>query len=115
MSSFALLLLWVCCTAQQVPVYQEGQMAFDGLVNLLTDPEIPENCGPPPEIENGMLISRDAQQYLSGSVAFYQCYRLYVMEGTPKARCINGQWRSVPRCLRKCNTDDTLVTKCSNR
>ncbi|XP_020671585.1 complement factor H-related protein 2 [Pogona vitticeps] len=104
---FALLLLWMCCTAQQVPVYQQGQVTLDGLVNLLTDTEIPENCGPPPAIDNAMLIAHQAQQYLSGSIVVYQCYRLYVMEGTPIARCIDGQWRGVPRCLQTCRADES--------
>lgn len=63
--------------------------------------EIPTSCGPPPAIGNAMLLANRRQEFSSGESVIYQCYRLYEMEGTPIAKCENGHWRGVPRCVRK--------------
>nr|XP_060630539.1 complement factor H-related protein 2-like [Anolis sagrei ordinatus]XP_060630540.1 complement factor H-related protein 2-like [Anolis sagrei ordinatus] len=106
LGSTILLLLWFS-SAQKVPVYQQQQVVHEDLVNLLTDPEIPAKCGPPPAIDNAMLIARQAHEYFSGATVIYQCYRLYVMEGTPIARCSNGHWRGVPRCVQTCRANES--------
>ncbi|XP_062991235.1 complement factor H-related protein 2-like [Elgaria multicarinata webbii] len=100
-----LCLLWTC-TFQQVKVSQQAQVAYDDLRNLLTDPEIPRNCGPPPAIENAMLFTSSRQEYSTGASVMYQCYRLFVMEGTPLAKCLNGHWRGVPRCVETCRANE---------
>ncbi|ETE70609.1 Coagulation factor XIII B chain [Ophiophagus hannah] len=88
-----------------IKVSQQMQVAYDDLVNLLTEPEIPTTCGPPPAIGNAMLLSNSRQEFLSGESVIYQCYRLYEMEGTPIAKCENGHWRGVPRCVQTCRAN----------
>uniref|UniRef100_A0A670Y875 Sushi domain-containing protein n=1 Tax=Pseudonaja textilis TaxID=8673 RepID=A0A670Y875_PSETE len=97
------VLLWTNCVLQKVS--QQMQVAYDDLVNLLTEPEIPTTCGPPPAIGNAMLLSNGRQEFLSGESVIYQCYRLYEMEGTPIAMCENGHWRGVPRCVQTCRAN----------
>ncbi|XP_034293366.1 complement factor H-related protein 2-like [Pantherophis guttatus] len=98
------VLLWTNCILQKVS--QQMQVPYDDLVNLLTEPEIPASCGPPPAIGNAMLLNNRRQEFLSGETVIYQCYRLYEMEGTPIAKCENGHWRGVPRCVQTCRADD---------
>ncbi|XP_070602448.1 complement factor H-related protein 2-like [Erythrolamprus reginae] len=97
------VLLWTNCVLQKVP--QQMQVPYDDLVNLLTEPEIPTSCGPPPAIRNAMLLSDEKQEFLSSEYVIYLCYRLYEMEGTPIATCENGHWRGVPRCVETCRSD----------
>ncbi|XP_063154464.1 complement factor H-related protein 2-like [Candoia aspera] len=99
------VLLWTCCVLQKVS--QQRQVAYDDLINLLTEPEIPASCGPPPAIGNALLLANPRQEFLSGEIVIYQCYRLYEMEGTPAAKCENGRWRGVPRCVQTCRADET--------
>uniref|UniRef100_A0A8D0EJI4 Sushi domain-containing protein n=1 Tax=Strix occidentalis caurina TaxID=311401 RepID=A0A8D0EJI4_STROC len=56
-------------------------------------------CGPPPVIENGDLLSFPMQEYTQGSVLEYKCPSLYVLEGSRRITCTDGQWTSPPVCL----------------
>ncbi|KAF7243400.1 Complement factor H-related protein 2 [Varanus komodoensis] len=89
-----------------VKVSQQAQVPYEDLGNLLTEPEVPRTCGPPPAIANAMLLTSSRQEFSSGSSVIYQCYRLFEMEGTPLARCFNGQWRGVPRCVQTCRANE---------
>ncbi|NXV81998.1 CFAH factor, partial [Atlantisia rogersi] len=59
-------------------------------------------CGPPPVIENGDLLSFPLQEYPQGKMLEYKCPSLYILEGSPYIRCIDGQWTSPPVCLVAC-------------
>nr|XP_028588380.1 complement factor H-related protein 2-like [Podarcis muralis] len=106
LSYVVLLLLWRCCIFQQFAVFP-GQVPYEHLVDPLTDSESPINCGPPPNVDNAMTLASQRREFVHGSAVFYQCYRMYEMEGTPRARCLHGQWVGVPRCLQTCRADDT--------
>ncbi|XP_061489956.1 complement factor H-related protein 1-like [Rhineura floridana] len=101
-----LLLLWRCYIFQNVPVQQE-QVLYEHLVNPMIDSVMPLRCGRPPAVDNALLLASPRQRFSSGSTIMYQCYRLYVMEGTPLATCINGQWTGVPRCLKTCRANES--------
>ncbi|CAI5776564.1 Hypothetical predicted protein [Podarcis lilfordi] len=105
LSYVVLLLLWRCCIFQQFAVFP-GQVPYEHLVDPLTDSESPINCGPPPNVDNAMTLASSRREFVRGSAVFYQCYRMYEMEGTPRARCLHGQWVGVPRCLQTCRADD---------
>uniref|UniRef100_A0A8D0FIQ6 Sushi domain-containing protein n=1 Tax=Strix occidentalis caurina TaxID=311401 RepID=A0A8D0FIQ6_STROC len=63
-------------------------------------------CGPPPVIENGDLLSFPMQEYTQGSVLEYKCPSLYVLEGSRRITCTDGQWTSPPVCLAACTVSE---------
>ncbi|OXB68291.1 hypothetical protein ASZ78_016692 [Callipepla squamata] len=56
-------------------------------------------CGPPPDIENGDILSFPLQEYPQGATLAYKCPNLYILEGSQEITCINGQWTDPPVCL----------------
>uniref|UniRef100_A0A8D0C6Z1 Sushi domain-containing protein n=1 Tax=Salvator merianae TaxID=96440 RepID=A0A8D0C6Z1_SALMN len=107
LSYITLLLLWRCCTSQKFPVYQQQQVAYQELIDPVIVSGSSTNCGPPPVIDHAMLLASSRVEFLTGSTVFYQCYRLHEMEGTPAARCFNGRWIGVPKCVKTCRADDS--------
>ncbi|XP_009883235.1 PREDICTED: complement factor H, partial [Charadrius vociferus] len=63
-------------------------------------------CGPPPVIENGDLLSFPMQEYRPGTTLEYKCPSLYVLEGSRRITCIDGQWTSPPVCLVACTASE---------
>uniref|UniRef100_A0A8C9F0H2 Sushi domain-containing protein n=1 Tax=Pavo cristatus TaxID=9049 RepID=A0A8C9F0H2_PAVCR len=59
-------------------------------------------CGPPPDIENGDILSFPLPEYSQGATLKYKCPNLYILEGSQQIRCINGQWTNPPVCLVAC-------------
>ncbi|NXJ64234.1 CFAH factor, partial [Rostratula benghalensis] len=65
-----------------------------------------QKCGSPPVIENGELLLFAVQEYLPGDTVEYKCPNLYVMEGSQKIVCNDGQWTSPPVCLMACTASE---------
>lgn len=61
-----------------------------------------EKCGPPPDIENGDILSFPMPEYSQGETLKYKCPNLYILEGSQQITCINGQWTNPPVCLVAC-------------
>lgn len=72
-------------------------MHFSLSVNVL--PGKSEKCGPPPDIENGDILSFPMPEYSQGETLKYKCPNLYILEGSQQITCINGQWTNPPVCL----------------
>ncbi|NWW82452.1 CFAH factor, partial [Climacteris rufus] len=63
-------------------------------------------CGSPPVIENGDLLSFTRKEYQQGATLEYKCQNLYILEGSSKITCVNGQWTSPPVCLGACTASE---------
>ncbi|OXB84184.1 UNVERIFIED_CONTAM: hypothetical protein H355_007067 [Colinus virginianus] len=63
-------------------------------------------CGPPPDIENGDILSFPLQEYPQGATLAYKCPNLYILEGSQEITCINGQWTDPPVCLAACTASE---------
>ncbi|XP_021259831.1 complement factor H isoform X3 [Numida meleagris] len=63
-------------------------------------------CGPPPDIENGEILSFPLQEYQRGTTLNYKCPSLYILEGSQQITCINGQWTNPPVCLAACTASE---------
>uniref|UniRef100_A0A8C3CFW3 Sushi domain-containing protein n=1 Tax=Cairina moschata TaxID=8855 RepID=A0A8C3CFW3_CAIMO len=63
-------------------------------------------CGPPPDIENGDILSFQLKQYPQGATLKYKCASFYILKGPEQITCIEGQWTNPPVCLAACTTSE---------
>ncbi|XP_050568172.1 coagulation factor XIII B chain-like isoform X2 [Cygnus atratus] len=63
-------------------------------------------CGPPPDIENGDILSFPLKQYPQGATLKYKCASFYVLNGPEQITCTDGQWTNPPVCLAACTASE---------
>ncbi|XP_072560428.1 complement factor H-like isoform X3 [Paramormyrops kingsleyae] len=56
-----------------------------------------ESCGEPPAMSNGFVKGQSTDKM----EATYQCNHGYILTGSQKVTCHNGQWTNPPTCLRE--------------
>uniref|UniRef100_A0A7N5P523 Sushi domain-containing protein n=1 Tax=Ailuropoda melanoleuca TaxID=9646 RepID=A0A7N5P523_AILME len=64
------------------------------------------NCGRPPPVENGDIVSSPKLTYLDTESVFYQCQNFYKMAGSPRVTCQNGRWSQTPTCRAACTASE---------
>lgn len=64
------------------------------LTHVLSPAADPQNCEPPPKIDNAVVLTPYQKQYLSNSEVTYQCRPTYsqVRGNVQTIRCVNGNW-----------------------
>uniref|UniRef100_A0A8C3SR06 Sushi domain-containing protein n=1 Tax=Chelydra serpentina TaxID=8475 RepID=A0A8C3SR06_CHESE len=60
-----------------------------------------KDCGPPPSITNGNIISELHEKYQHGNSTEYDCDHSFKMIGSRKIECIDGEWTSLPSCIKE--------------
>ncbi|KAM9186705.1 complement factor H-like isoform 2-T2 [Mergus octosetaceus] len=63
-------------------------------------------CGPPPDIENGDILSFQLKQYPQGATLKYKCASFYILKGPEQITCTDGQWTNPPVCLAACTASE---------
>ncbi|NXK25271.1 CFAH factor, partial [Arenaria interpres] len=67
-------------------------------------PSVPEckvkarDCGPPPEITNGIIAGGSGEHYQHGDRKQYECNIKFKLVGSKEIECVDGQWSSPPSC-----------------
>nr|XP_006123024.2 complement factor H-related protein 5-like [Pelodiscus sinensis] len=72
---------------------------FPTFPNCTEEPKKP--CEQPPPIDNGRPVKADRTQYSHGATVEYECESIYKMIGSKTAKCISGEWTSLPSCADK--------------
>ncbi|XP_075792814.1 complement factor H isoform X3 [Pelodiscus sinensis] len=72
---------------------------FPTFPNCTEEPKKP--CEQPPPIDNGRPVKADRRQYSHGATVEYECESIYKMIGSKTAKCISGEWTSLPSCADK--------------
>uniref|UniRef100_A0A8B9TB87 Sushi domain-containing protein n=1 Tax=Anas platyrhynchos TaxID=8839 RepID=A0A8B9TB87_ANAPL len=81
------------------------QLNFSGfLSNLLSGKG--RKCVPPPDIENGDILSFPLPEYDQGQIVKYKCASFYILKGPEQITCIDGQWTNPPVCLAACTASE---------
>ncbi|NXN27810.1 CFAH factor, partial [Nycticryphes semicollaris] len=57
------------------------------------------DCGPPPEITNGIIADGSGEQYQHGDKKQYKCNIEFKLVGSKEIECVDGQWSSPPSCI----------------
>uniref|UniRef100_A0A8C8S308 Sushi domain-containing protein n=1 Tax=Pelusios castaneus TaxID=367368 RepID=A0A8C8S308_9SAUR len=58
-------------------------------------------CGSPPNIMNGNIISELHEKYQHGDSVEYDCNLRFKMIGSKNIECIDGEWSSLPSCIKE--------------
>ncbi|XP_019493559.1 PREDICTED: complement factor H isoform X3 [Hipposideros armiger] len=61
-------------------------------------------CGPRPELPNGEAKSTPKQEYEHGDVVEYGCKPRFLMKGSNKVQCLDGEWTTLPKCIEENST-----------
>nr|XP_020139915.1 complement factor H [Microcebus murinus] len=72
--------------------------------NIPTCKEQVKSCGPPPELHNGEVKGTKKAEYGHSEVVEYDCKPRFLMKGTSKIQCVDGEWTTLPICIGEENT-----------
>uniref|UniRef100_A0A8C3JEH4 Sushi domain-containing protein n=1 Tax=Calidris pygmaea TaxID=425635 RepID=A0A8C3JEH4_9CHAR len=61
--------------------------------------ECARDCGPPPEITNGIVADGSGERYRHGDRKQYECNIKFKLVGSKEIECVDGQWSSPPSCI----------------
>lgn len=64
-----------------------------------------ENCKPPPEVANAVVVGELLASYTTGSSVEYRCNEYYFLRGSKTSHCEQGKWSSPPICLEPCTVN----------
>ncbi|KAM5205847.1 complement factor H-like isoform 5-T5 [Hipposideros larvatus] len=61
-------------------------------------------CGPRPELPNGEAKNTPKEEYEHGDVVAYGCKPRFLMKGSNKVQCLDGEWTTLPKCIEENST-----------
>ncbi|KAM4022621.1 complement factor H-like isoform 2-T2 [Anomaloglossus baeobatrachus] len=80
-------------------------------INLPVCRRIGEQCGAPPTIQFGDIISITKNSYQSNEYVEYKCPNYYLLKGDKIVRCLNGVWGEAPACLEPCTAKEKSMAE----
>ncbi|XP_066217603.1 complement factor H-like [Saccopteryx leptura] len=75
----------------------------DWIVNYRVESAV-KPCGPQPQHPNGNAIDTPKEEYKHGEVVEYACNPRFLMKGSRKIQCVDGEWTALPSCIEKSST-----------
>ncbi|XP_007539822.2 complement factor H [Erinaceus europaeus] len=63
-----------------------------------------ESCVPPPELPNGEVKGLLQGTYEHSDVVEYVCKPRFLMKGSDKIQCVDGEWTALPQCIEEKRT-----------
>ncbi|XP_016020546.2 complement factor H isoform X2 [Rousettus aegyptiacus] len=65
-------------------------------------------CGPRPSLLNGEAKNAPREEYAHGEVVEYVCSPRFLMKGSNRIQCVDGEWTVLPLCVEENSTCDTV-------
>ncbi|KAM6217294.1 complement factor H-like [Rhynchocyon petersi] len=62
-----------------------------------------KSCGPPPQLSNGQ-VKEETKEYAHNDVVEYDCNPKFLLKGSKKIRCVDGEWTTLPVCVEEKKT-----------
>ncbi|XP_016072446.1 PREDICTED: complement factor H-like isoform X2 [Miniopterus natalensis] len=72
--------------------------------NLPTCKAVVQPCGPPPPLPDGETAETPKGHYEHGEVVEYVCNPRFLMKGSRKVQCVDGEWTPPPVCIEENST-----------
>ncbi|XP_032955308.1 complement factor H isoform X12 [Rhinolophus ferrumequinum] len=63
-----------------------------------------KSCGLRPELPNGEAKSTPKEEYQHGEVVEYVCKPRFLMKGSHRVQCLDGEWTTLPMCIEEDST-----------
>ncbi|KAM6217295.1 complement factor H-related protein 5-like [Rhynchocyon petersi] len=63
-------------------------------------PEHVKSCGPPPQLSNGQ-VKEETKEYAHSDVVEYDCNPKFLLKGSKKIQCVDGEWTTLPVCVER--------------
>lgn len=61
-------------------------------------------CGPPPLLLNAEVKDMQKEEYRHSEVVEYVCSPRFLMKGSHKIQCVDGEWTALPVCVEETST-----------
>lgn len=58
-----------------------------------------KSCAPPPQLLNGEVKETQKGEYQHSEVVEYVCNPRFLMKGSHKIQCVDGEWTTLPVCI----------------
>ncbi|KAI4578080.1 hypothetical protein MJG53_010935 [Ovis ammon polii x Ovis aries] len=58
-----------------------------------------KSCAPPPQLLNGKGKETHKEEYAHNEVVEYACNSRFLMKGSHKIQCVDGEWTALPVCI----------------
>ena len=58
-----------------------------------------KSCAPPPQLLSGEVKETQKEEYGHSEVVEYVCNPGFLMKGSHKIQCVDGQWTALPVCI----------------
>ncbi|XP_055275911.1 complement factor H isoform X2 [Moschus berezovskii] len=58
-----------------------------------------KSCAPPPQLPNGKGKETHKEEYAHNEVVEYACNPRFLMKGSHKIQCVDGEWTTLPVCI----------------
>lgn len=68
-------------------------------------------CGPRPSLLNGEAKNAPREEYAHGEVVEYVCSPRFLMKGSNRIQCVDGEWTVLPLCVGNVSGSLTLRLK----
>ncbi|XP_035872124.1 complement factor H isoform X7 [Phyllostomus discolor] len=65
-------------------------------------------CGPHPQLPNGTATNTPKEEHEHGEVVEYVCDPRFLLKGSRKTQCVDGEWTSLPRCIEENSTCEDI-------
>ncbi|KAM6217296.1 LOW QUALITY PROTEIN: complement factor H-like [Rhynchocyon petersi] len=62
-----------------------------------------KSCGPPPQLSNGQ-VKEETKEYAHSDVVEYDCNPKFLLKGSKKIQCVDGEWMTLPVCIEEKKT-----------
>ncbi|XP_059798853.1 complement factor H isoform X1 [Balaenoptera ricei] len=63
-----------------------------------------KSCAPPPQLLSGEVKETQKEEYGHSEVVEYVCNPGFLMKGSHKIQCVDGQWTALPVCIEEKST-----------
>ncbi|KAF6073168.1 complement factor H related 2 [Phyllostomus discolor] len=65
-------------------------------------------CGPHPQLPNGKATNTPKEEHEHGEVVEYVCDPRFLLKGSRKTQCVDGEWTSLPLCIEENSTCEDI-------
>lgn len=67
-----------------------------------------KSCGLHPQLPNGKATNTPKEEYQHGDVVEYICDPRFLLKGSKKIQCVDGEWTTLPQCIEENSTCEDI-------